>query len=277
MHAIAQELPLTLFTTLAPIGAGCFIALAGVLASKRPSDEDLRRLDRLVWVPALIALLGFGASVLHLADPSHMLHALRGVGHSPLSNEIAAGAVFLVPAFLYAALGWMGRLSAGGRRILAVAAGLLAAVFAVFTGLAYHVSTILSWTAPWPSLQILGFSLVGGCALLAVLMRASGCEQGVPFAPCAIGLVCALVGLAGMAIQLQGAANAVHSGAALLAQHGPLMAAGFAAMAVAAGWVVAVRRAGVAASALACCVVLAGVFAARLAFYGMQLSAGLSL
>ena len=45
MEAAFAELPLALFTTLAPIGAGAFVALAIAFLTTPFSDEQLKRID----------------------------------------------------------------------------------------------------------------------------------------------------------------------------------------------------------------------------------------
>ena len=42
------ELPLALFTTLAPIGAGAFIALAVAFLTTKFSDEPLKKIEALL-------------------------------------------------------------------------------------------------------------------------------------------------------------------------------------------------------------------------------------
>ena len=44
------ELPLALFTTLAPIGAGAFIALAVAFFTTKFSDEQLKKIDRMTTI-----------------------------------------------------------------------------------------------------------------------------------------------------------------------------------------------------------------------------------
>ena len=48
MEAAFSELPLALFTTLAPAGAGAFIALAVAVMTAKIEDDALRKLDRTV-------------------------------------------------------------------------------------------------------------------------------------------------------------------------------------------------------------------------------------
>ncbi len=79
MQAAFHELPLAVFTTLGPIGAGAFIALAVAIIAGSLTDEQLARLDKKMIVPAVVAIIGFGASVAHLGDAGHMFGAVAGV------------------------------------------------------------------------------------------------------------------------------------------------------------------------------------------------------
>ena len=56
MEAALNELPLALFTTLAPMGAGAFVALACALFTTTFSDEQLRKIDRFMAIPLIVVL-----------------------------------------------------------------------------------------------------------------------------------------------------------------------------------------------------------------------------
>ena len=61
------ELPLALFTTLAPIGAGAFIALAVAFFTTKFSDEQLKKIDRMTTIPVVVLVAGFICAFFHLA------------------------------------------------------------------------------------------------------------------------------------------------------------------------------------------------------------------
>lgn len=65
------ELPLALFTTLAPIGAGAFIALAVAFFTTKFSDEQLKKIDRMTTIPVVVLVAGFICAFFHLASPMH--------------------------------------------------------------------------------------------------------------------------------------------------------------------------------------------------------------
>ena len=62
------ELPLALFTTLAPIGAGAFIALAVAFFTTKFSDEQLKKIDRMTTIPV---------SYTHLIQTEHGIAWIR--------------------------------------------------------------------------------------------------------------------------------------------------------------------------------------------------------
>ena len=156
------ELPLALFTTLAPIGAGAFIALAVAFFTTKFSDEQLKKIDRMTTIPVVVLVLGFICAFFHLANPLHAFGVFAGVGSSPLSNELVAGCVFAALAIIYWIVALAGKLSEGARKGFAAVVAVMAVVFACFTGAAYMMDTIASWNTPMVPVAVLGFSLLGG-------------------------------------------------------------------------------------------------------------------
>ena len=59
MQFSVAELPLALFTTLAPLGAGAFIALACAFFTTSFSDEQKKKIDRGTIIPLVIVIIGF--------------------------------------------------------------------------------------------------------------------------------------------------------------------------------------------------------------------------
>ena len=286
MEAAFAELPLALFTTLAPIGAGAFVALAIALLTTPFSDEQLKRIDRMTLIPLVVVIMGFAASFFHLASPLHAPGVFSGVGASPLSNEILVGAIFTVLAVVYVVCALTGRLSGGARKVLVVVVAASALVFACFTGLAYVMETIASWNSPLSPVQIVGFALAGGIALGTLVLALSGALptalQGAYRQAALIvvvaGAVLALVGLCGQAALVGSLANPHVAGADLVAAAMPWLAGAVVCLVLGcAATVVALRgRSAVVAAVSASTLVVVGVFVARLVFYGLQLSVGLA-
>ena len=168
MESVFAEMPLALFTTLSSVGAGAFIAMAGVVFAAKLKEEELAKLDRLGIVPFLVACVGFACAFFHLASPLNAFGVFGGVGSSPLSNEIVAGVVFMVAAAVYVVLAWTGKLSGGARRGVVAVCAVLAVVFSLFMGMAYMMYTIPSFCLRFMGLSsALGF---GQVQLLTALM-----------------------------------------------------------------------------------------------------------
>ena len=279
------ELPLALFTTLAPIGAGAFIALAVAFFTTKFSDEQLKKIDRMTTIPVVVLVAGFICAFFHLASPMHAFGVFAGLGASPLSNELLAGVVFAVLAIVYWIVALAGKLSEGARKGFAAVVAVMAVVFACFTGAAYMMETIASWNTPMVPAAVLGFSLLGGVSLGVLVLALSGALEdaakgGFKMAAPVVLVVGLVLGIAGLLVQVMsvsGMGNALVDGADLVAAASAPMWIGVVCMVVAAAAAfMALRNSKSTALAVAAPVLaIVGVFAARLAFYAVQLSVGL--
>lgn len=279
------ELPLALFTTLAPVGAGAFIALAVAFFTTKFSDEQLKKIDRMTTIPVVVLVAGFICAFFHLASPMHAFGVFAGVGASPLSNELLAGVVFAVLAIVYWIVALAGKLGEGARKGFAAVVAVMAVVFACFTGAAYMIETIASWNTPMVPVAVLGFSLLGGICLGVLVLALSGALEdaakgGFKMAALAVLIVGLVLGVAGLLVQVMsvsGMGNALVDGADLVAAASAPMWIGVVCMVVAAAAAFMALRNTKSTALAAAAPVLAvvGVFAARLAFYAVQLSVGL--
>lgn len=279
------ELPLALFTTLAPIGAGAFVALAVAFFTTKFSDEQLWKIDRMTAIPVVVLVAGFICAFFHLASPMHAFGVFAGVGASPLSNELLAGVVFAVLAIVYWIVALAGKLGEGARKGFAAVVAVMAVVFACFTGAAYMMETIASWNTPMVPVAVLGFSLLGGVSLGVLVLALSGALEdaakgGFKMAALAVLVVGLVLGVAGLLVQVMsvsGMGNALVDGADLVAAASAPMWIGVVCMVVAAAAAFMALRNSKSTALAAAAPVLAvvGVFAARLAFYAVQLSVGL--
>ena len=279
------ELPLALFTTLAPIGAGAFIALAVAFFTTKFSDEQLKKIDRMTTIPVVVLVAGFICAFFHLASPMHAFGVFAGLGASPLSNELLAGVVFAVLAIVYWIVALAGKLGEGARKGFAAVVAVMAVVFACFTGAAYMMETIASWNTPMVPVAVLGFSLLGGVSLGVLVLALSGALEdaakgGFKMAAPVVLVVGLVLGIAGLLVQVMsvsGMGNALVDGADLVAAASAPMWSGVVCMVVAAAAAfMALRNSKSTALAVAAPVLaIVGVFAARLAFYAVQLSVGL--
>ena len=279
------ELPLALFTTLAPIGAGAFIALAVAFFTTKFSDEQLKKIDRMTTIPVVVLVAGFICAFFHLASPMHAFGVFAGVGASPLSNELLAGVVFAVLAIVYWIVALAGKLGEGARKGFAAVVAVMAIVFACFTGAAYMMETIASWNTPMVPVAVLGFSLLGGVSLGVLVLALSGALEdaakgGFKMAALVLLVIGLVLGVAGLLVQVMsvsGMGNALVDGADLVAAASAPMWIGVVCMVVAAASAFMALRNSKSTALAAAAPVLAivGVFAARLAFYAVQLSVGL--
>ena len=279
------ELPLALFTTLAPVGAGAFIALAVAFFTTKFSDEQLKKIDRMTTIPVVVLVAGFICAFFHLASPMHAFGVFAGVGASPLSNELLAGVVFAVLAIVYWIVALAGKLGEGARKGFAAVVAVMAVVFACFTGAAYMMETIASWNTPMVPVAVLGFSLLGGVSLGVLVLALSGALEdaakgGFKMAAPVVLIVGLVLGVAGLLVQVMsvsGMGNALVDGADLVAAASAPMWIGVVCMVVAAAAAFMALRNTKSTALAAAAPVLAvvGVFAARLAFYAVQLSVGL--
>lgn len=285
METALNELPLAIFTTLAPIGAGAFVVLAAAVCSLKLDDAQTKAVDRFSLIPAALVAVGFAASFFHLASPLHAVGVFAGVGHSPLSNEIAVGVVFFAAMALYLALGLAGRLSAAARKPFALAVAALALVFAVFTGMAYMMPTIPSWDSPLVPLEMAGVALFGGALVaLSVLALAKVLDGRGGHALKSLAFIAGLAGLAIAAVALVGHVELLGAlwspsadGSLLAAEAMPLLIAA-AVCGVAAAACLAYASFGktvLVPAAIGAVAAVAGVFLMRLAFYAVQMSIGL--
>lgn len=285
MEAAFHELPLALFTTLASVGAGAFIALAVAFLTAKFSDEQLARIDKLTLVPAAVVAVGFVAAFFHLANPAAAFGVFGGLGRSPMSNELAVAMLFAVVMAVCVIMGLAGKLG-GARKGLSCAVAVLAVLFAVFMGLAYGMPTIPTWSTPWPIVQMLGYALLGGAAMGACVLAfadalddaLSGPFKMVLVALAVAGAVLAVAGLALMASGAADVANTFVSGADLLAGSTSALALAIVCLVLTCTAVIAcaLGKGGKALPAIAVVLALVGILAGRFVFYALQISVGIS-
>ncbi|NPD31752.1 dimethyl sulfoxide reductase anchor subunit [Eggerthellaceae bacterium zg-997] len=288
MEAAFAELPLALFTTLAPLGAGALLAMAlvGLVAPSALAGEGASRaLGVRVLVALAVAAVGFAASLFHLATPAHAPYVLANVGSSPLSNEIAAGVAFLVVGAVFCALLLFGRPQVAALTAACVVMVAVALAFGWFAGQAYVMRTIASWNTVLVPVQVVGFMLLEGTILAQVLLRGGALDVAAGDARARRALAClvvvgAVVGALAFAAQVmavQGMVTPLVSGAQLLAEVGVFLWLSVVLLLAAGGLaaVTALKGLGQVPAGLALALAVAGVFIARLVFYATQVSAGL--
>ncbi len=175
MDAVIKELPLALFTTLASVGIGAFVAMfCAIYVNKSMEASGLKRLDKLTAVPLGFCVVALICAFFHLGDPLHAVNIVNTIGSSPMTNEIVAFCVFLLLAIVYWIVALVGGLSKHTPRVvfsgIVALAGLIACIM---MGLAYALPAIPIWNSPWGTVQVLGAMLLGGTLLGGTILNMS--------------------------------------------------------------------------------------------------------
>lgn len=290
MEAAFAEMPLALFSTLAPMGAGAFVVLALAFLTAKLDGEVVKKIDRFTAIPVAFVIVGFIAAFFHLANPMNAFSVFGNMGASPLSNEVAVGCVFTVLMLVYWVWALTGKMSDGVRRGLSLVVAVVGIVFAVFTGAAYMIDTIPSWNTVAGPIQMLGFALLGGAALGVLVLTLAGAGDALKtgslktgtLVVLGVGLVLGIGAFAVQATTTSAIENALYSGAELVTGAVMIIVCGIICL-VGTGVcdVFAVRGAGAGAmvgvSVGAAVLAIVGILLMRLAFYAMQISVGLSI
>lgn len=285
MQQAVSEIFLAIFTTLAPIGAGAFIALALAFCTTRFTEAQLVKIDALAFIPLILVVLGFVASTFHLASPLNATMVFSGVGTSLLSNEILVGAIFFVIALAYCVLAITGKLSYRARKVFIVIVALAAVVFALFTGMAYMMRTISSWDTVYSPLEVLGFSLLGGALLGSYLLvlanvfddAKEGAFKRSILALTILGALISIVALVAHLIFVGSLTSSMVAGATLAREalvFFVLFVIG-AIVALVCEWWLIYKKSSVLLAGVGTLLMVLAVFSARLMFYAIQLSVGL--
>lgn len=285
MELALSEMPLALFSTLAPMGAGAFTLLAVAFFTRTFDAEVLKKVDRLTVIPLIFVVVGFICAFFHLASPQNAFGVFANIGSSPMSNEILVGVIFCVVAVVYWIVAMMANLSEGTRKGFCAVVAVIGLIFCAFIGLAYGMDTIPSWNIPVVPISTLFFGLLGGVAVgMATLYAAGASETDAPFAKAATVLTGASVIGSALFFGIQmgmvsGMQNAMVTGSELVGSVLPLVICGIILMFVAAAIMFIEIRKKVSAVMpwLAVIIVFAGILLVRLSFYGVEMSIGLGI
>lgn len=279
MELAYSELPLAIFSTLGPVGAGAFVVIA-LLAAKPIDDAHRAKLDKLSFVAFAVVVVGMIGAFGHLANPLHAPFVFARALTSPLSREIVVAVMFLAVALLYCIFAAAGKLQGDTRTVCAVLVAVLGAAFAVFIGLAYFMDTITTWNTPLTVIELVGAFFLGGSLLGAVFAVAAGCFDEVKVPVAAISVIGALSFAGALAAHLamaSGITSRLADGADLVMSVMPLAVCAIAGSIVAAALALGALKAKkpMAFLGFGCVVAIIAIFTGRLAFYGIQMSAGL--
>jgi DMSO reductase anchor subunit len=214
---------------------------------------------------------------------------MKGIGSSPLSNEICTAIIFVVLALIYWLIALTGKLPKGVRTVFGAIVALAGLVFSVFCGMAYQIETIASWCGPWTVVSMVGVALFGGVALCDVALACAGGLRAArqSYRTCAIvlflvGLVVGFGGMGALVAATAGLASPLQSGGALVSGATPAIIAAVALGLIAAIGAIVGLVAGQTAlqrpfwPAIIALIALFAILFARLVFYALQLGIGLN-
>ena len=142
-----RELALLLFTFFMQAAIGTLIALLIVeFFTRREGVHEDRpsSLKRYMVVPVM-ALVGILASFGHLGRIMHAPFILKGVTSSGLSQEVAVAALFFVVVLVLGVLAWLGKVTRGGRLVLALIGSIVGLLLLFLMANAYAIRTVPVW------------------------------------------------------------------------------------------------------------------------------------
>lgn len=277
----SHEIPLLVFTVLVPMGITA-MGLIGIFRSSAGlSEKGAKRTDVLLVIPVVFTIIGLIASFMHLGYPTNAFWMASGVGRSPLTNEIIVAGVSIAAVFVYWVYAMVKHPGEGIHRIFGLICLALGLVTAMFTGLAYMMETIATWSSPVGVVSQVFAALLGGAVLAAVVLSLAGGRVNKIIA--VLGIVGA-VGVA-VAVLVQGMiAGGVQNSAGLtlaasMGQYWTLAVAGII-CAVVSGALpfIVVRKPSATATAVSLVsivIALAALVLIRICFYGIFISVGL--
>lgn len=293
-----DEVTLVFFTALAPSGAVALMIMAGVLLLAKLDAAERAAIDKWLFLPLALTMLGLVASATHLGNPSNALYVFLNVGQSPLSNEIVCAVLFLMSAGLYWLYSFALKPSSFLRRTLQVLMLVFGAAFVTAVAFAYSVDTVPTWSLPVSPLLLWLNALVGGPVFAVTSLYVARWRPVASVFGRVLGGV-SFVALAGNAAGYfaQGALirdleNAVVSAAALVPSYGAMccvslmlafagcllsaLALRRVAQGVESGLPLVVSKRIFCALLVSCALVFAAVFTMRFAFYMMHLTVGVA-
>lgn len=166
-----SELPLLIFTLLVPLAIMGMALIAFVRGSDAVDDETVtKKVDKLLWIPGALMLVGLIAAFFHLGSPSHAFGMAAGIGRSPLSNEICVAGVSILIALIYWIYAAAKHPARSTHKTFGIILIILAFLTALFTGLAYMIDTVLTWNNPYGTLGQLGLAMLGGVAVMELVL-----------------------------------------------------------------------------------------------------------
>lgn len=279
------ELPLLVFTLLVPTGLTAMALVACVQGFFPSQDEAVRAKATMAsGIAAALLVIGLIAAMMHLGSISHIFNMVNGIGTSPLTNEIVVAGVAIAAAMVYWIIALVKRPEAGLHKAFGIALIVLALATAAFTGFAYAIPTLITWSGAYGWLGQIFLALLGGASLAAVILAVAKYEAAPTAARmlAIIGIVAALGVIIVLVAQGTAASAAVSSTGATLADRmgdyqAFAIAAGVCAVIGCVAWVFATLKdaSRLPLAACGCIIVFVALALVRVDFYGIMLNVGI--
>ncbi len=191
-----MQLPMAVFTTLAPMASGAFIGLALAFFTTRFTQDQLLRIDRWTLLPLLVLAAGYVASFVFFASPQHAVGALQGIRLASVSVVALVGMLFVSLAVVYWIIAMAGGLPYRARKAFAAGVGAVALVLSFSIGALYMTSSVVAWNSPFVPLGMMGFCAAAGVPLgVLVVALAGGLPQARATRFPAAAMIAAFVGV----------------------------------------------------------------------------------
>ncbi len=275
-----NEWPLMLFTVLAQSAVGAYWFAVIFLLIGRALPETKLRLERamlLIWVVMGMAFL---CSSAHLGSPMRALNVLSRVGQTPLSNEVLFGMLFMACG----GCAWLLALKPASealRKGLYVLGLALSAAFLWNMTAFYLMPTLPTWNTPLTPLAFAVTALLGGAALMKVLLGFANsvevCHTKALTGIAVLAFIAAVIVTIMLIAMLPEINTSVHQAGRLVENLGRLMALRFLLLSLAVGLMVWQTIRGASALPLALTsfvLVLVGEIVGRGVFYGLHMTTG---
>jgi Tat-targeted selenate reductase subunit YnfH len=278
-----HEWPLVLFTVLGQCVAGGVIVTGAAWMSASKNSELQVKIVRAMFFLWAIMGVAFIASIMHLGSPLRAFNSLNRIGHSGLSNEIAAGSVFFAVGGFWWLLAVLGKMPAALGKVWLFLTMVLGLGFVWAMTRVYQIDTVPTWYNGYSTLGFFLTVVLGGPLLGAFLLRAANFPlKGAKLATLSVlALFVAIAVVILQAFSLADIYSSVQRATALVPDYATLQVWRIALLALGLGcWVCPlIRRTPPKTLALLVgfALVVAGELIGRGLFYGLHMTVGMAV
>jgi Tat-targeted selenate reductase subunit YnfH len=278
-----HEWPLVLFTVLGQCVAGGVIVTGAAWMSASKNSELQVKIVRAMFFLWVIMGVAFIASIMHLGSPLRAFNSLNRIGHSGLSNEIAAGSVFFAVGGFWWLLAALGKMPAALGKVWLFLTMVLGLGFVWAMTCVYQIDTVPTWYNGYTTLGFFLTVVLGGPLLGAFLLRAANFPlKGAKLATLSVlALFVAIAVVILQAFSLADIYSSVQRATALVPDYATLQVWRIALLALGLGcWVCPlIRRTPPKTLALLVgfALVVAGELIGRGLFYGLHMTVGMAV